>query len=122
MKLQSAIVSETTTHAVKCLLVLFQPQPQGRATDVGGRPFAGLALQAAIDLALVDSTDLEGLLLLIGVAVLAHFHGGSPSRKSGRVDLNHRPFGPEPNALAKLSYAPITSNHPNWRAEIVNVN
>jgi hypothetical protein len=26
--------------------------------------------------------------------------------ESGRQDLNLRPFGPEPNALAKLSYAP----------------
>ena len=29
------------------------------------------------------------------------------SHESGREDLNFRPFGPEPNALAKLSYAPI---------------
>ena len=28
---------------------------------------------------------------------------------SGRVDLNHRPLGPEPSALAKLSYAPIST-------------
>jgi hypothetical protein len=26
--------------------------------------------------------------------------------ESGRVDLNHRPLGPEPSALSKLSYAP----------------
>src|SRR6267378_4088078 len=29
-----------------------------------------------------------------------------PSRESGRVDLNHRPHGPEPCALTWLSYAP----------------
>ena len=28
-------------------------------------------------------------------------------RWSGRVDLNHRPPGPEPGALAKLSHAPM---------------
>src|SRR5260370_35122092 len=27
-------------------------------------------------------------------------------KQSGRLDSNQRPFGPEPNALAKLSYAP----------------
>jgi hypothetical protein len=27
---------------------------------------------------------------------------------SGRVDLNHRPPGPEPGALARLRYAPTT--------------
>ena len=27
-------------------------------------------------------------------------------RKSGRLDLNQRPLGPEPSALARLSYAP----------------
>src|SRR5437879_4559030 len=35
--------------------------------------------------------------------------------KSGREDLNLRPPGPEPGALAKLSYAPLPnklSNHP----------
>jgi integrase len=29
--------------------------------------------------------------------------------KSGRLDLNQRPLGPEPSALARLSYAPSTS-------------
>src|ERR1700728_3780897 len=29
-------------------------------------------------------------------------------RWSGRVDLNHRPPGPEPGALARLRYAPTT--------------
>src|ERR1041384_8658875 len=30
--------------------------------------------------------------------------------KSGREDLNLRPHGPEPCALAKLSYAPLTTS------------
>ena len=29
---------------------------------------------------------------------------------SGRVDLNHRPPGPEPGALARLRYAPTEYN------------
>jgi hypothetical protein len=29
---------------------------------------------------------------------------------SGRVDLNHRPPGPEPGALARLRYAPNLNN------------
>jgi hypothetical protein len=29
------------------------------------------------------------------------------SSKSGRLDLNQRPLGPEPSALARLSYAPL---------------
>src|SRR5262249_29723528 len=41
--------------------------------------------------------------------------------ESGREDLNLRPFGPEPNALAKLSYAPSDiSRHVSAIAEIVN--
>ena len=31
----------------------------------------------------------------------------APPKKSGRQDLNLRPPGPKPGALAKLSYAPI---------------
>ena len=34
---------------------------------------------------------------------------GSSCRKSGRLDSNQRPLGPEPSALAKLSYAPSPS-------------
>jgi hypothetical protein len=30
---------------------------------------------------------------------------------SGRVDLNHRPPGPEPGALARLSHAPSYLSH-----------
>src|ERR1041385_2040241 len=35
--------------------------------------------------------------------------GGQPGgwKWSGQVDLNHRPHGPEPCALTRLSYAPI---------------
>ena len=29
------------------------------------------------------------------------------SSKSGRLELNQRPLGPEPSALARLSYAPL---------------
>ena len=32
-------------------------------------------------------------------------------KKSGRQDLNLRPLGPEPSALAKLSYAPVPLQH-----------
>jgi hypothetical protein len=30
---------------------------------------------------------------------------------SGRVDLNHRPPGPEPGALARLSHAPTVGHY-----------
>src|SRR5947209_5082032 len=45
----------------------------------------------------------------------------SEPRESGREDLNLRPYGPEPYALAKLSYAPIfflKNSHPR---EFVNL-
>jgi hypothetical protein len=32
--------------------------------------------------------------------------GHLPKKWSGRMDLNHRPPGPEPGALARLRYAP----------------
>ena len=32
---------------------------------------------------------------------------------SGRVDLNHRPPGPEPGALARLSHAPTLYTQEN---------
>ena len=36
--------------------------------------------------------------------------------------MNFRPFGPEPNALAKLSYAPIGFLYPKKIAHPVNLN
>src|SRR5207249_5086452 len=41
------------------------------------------------------------------------------SQESGRLDSNQRPHGPEPCALAKLSYAPWFV-YRNCRLEIVN--
>src|SRR5215469_15295485 len=35
---------------------------------------------------------------------------------SGRVDLNHRPPGPEPGALARLSHAPTWAT--SWRFSV----
>jgi hypothetical protein len=34
---------------------------------------------------------------------------------SGRVDLNHRPPGPEPGALARLSHAPTRAGNLHFR-------
>src|SRR5207247_8431222 len=52
----------------------------------------------------------------------AHCHGGQWAWcpiKSGRLDSNQRPHGPEPCALAKLSYAPWFV-YRNCHPEIVN--
>ena len=45
----------------------------------------------------------------------------SESCESGREDLNLRPLGPEPSALAKLSYAP-SFGYPSSLRWFVNVN
>jgi tRNA dimethylallyltransferase len=39
------------------------------------------------------------------------------SQKSGRLDLNQRPLGPEPSALAGLSHAPLNSEENNKISE-----
>src|SRR5262245_26662841 len=44
------------------------------------------------------------------------------SRQSGRLDSNQRPYGPEPYALAKLSYAPFQQRYPIGPAVAVNSN
>ena len=36
---------------------------------------------------------------------------------SGRMDLNHRPPGPEPGALARLRYAPTDAPRPTFPPE-----
>jgi hypothetical protein len=47
------------------------------------------------------------------VSVPERFSRGTPAKKwSGRVDLNHRPPGPEPGALARLSHAPTGNVRP----------
>src|SRR6267378_2652599 len=37
---------------------------------------------------------------------------------SGRMDLNHRPPGPEPGALARLRYAPTATRIPRTKREL----
>src|SRR5579859_1041499 len=37
---------------------------------------------------------------------MRRFLEGAAEKWSGRMDLNHRPPGPEPGALARLRYAP----------------
>ena len=58
-----------------------------------GSPFV---LETLVLLAWLDGNGKEG----------GYVRALQDKSKSGREDLNLRPLGPEPSALAKLSYAP----------------
>jgi hypothetical protein len=49
----------------------------------------------------------------VGIAMQRKPMRGSNVEWSGRMDLNHRPPGPEPGALARLRYAPTDTLRPN---------
>ena len=128
VEFQRAVVGEPAPHTGQGLLVFTQPRPKPCPPLIRAGPLALLAPEAAVYLSAQHSTDLEGVIRAFLAAVFANFHGCSfqegkrrdekrwkkerhPPRggvvlKSGRVDLNLRPHGPEPCALAKLSYAP----------------
>src|SRR3954447_23655880 len=46
----------------------------------------------------------------VGVRFRSEAAGSDWKKWSGRVDSNHRPPGPEPGALARLSHAPNSSS------------
>ncbi len=53
------------------------------------------------------------------VALRVAFKSHSSQKElSGRWDLNPRPFGPEPNALAKLRYSPVCRHSKIYRSAL----
>jgi hypothetical protein len=77
VELKGSVVSETTPHAPKSLLVIVQPQPQCSAALIGFRTLAALTPQPTISLAIDDPANFKRLTGLLGVAVLARRHGSS---------------------------------------------